>query len=149
MRVKVGEFDVQLLRLLSKNARLNYSQLAEALNTTRQRIARRMERLERMGVIKKYTLIPDFDRLGYARVMLGITLKPGVRVEPVIERLREEKDVKVIERGIGVYNIIVHLVVPKDVKEIERRIRELSTRIEGIDKIDITFITDTVKFEIL
>ena len=81
--------------------------------------------------------------------MLGITLKPGVRVESVIERLREEKDVKVIERGIGVYNIIVHLVVPKDVKEIERRIRKLSTRIEGIDKIDITFITDTVKFEIL
>ena len=53
MRAKVGEFDVQLLRLLSKNARLNYSQLAEALNTTRQRITRRMERLERMGVIKK------------------------------------------------------------------------------------------------
>ena len=149
MRAKVGEFDVQLLRLLSKNARLNYSQLAEALNTTRQRIARRMERLERMGVIKKYTLIPDFDRLGYARVMLGISLKPGVWVEPVIERLREEKDVKVIERGIGVYNIIVHLVVPKDVKEIERRIRKLSTRIEGIDKINITFITDIVKFEIL
>jgi len=59
VRVKVGEFDVQLLRLLSKNARLNYKQLAEALNTTRQRITRRMERLERMGVIKKYTVIPD------------------------------------------------------------------------------------------
>ena len=42
VRVKVDEFDAQLLRLLSKNARLNYKQLAEALNTTRQRIARRM-----------------------------------------------------------------------------------------------------------
>ena len=147
--VKVGEFDVQLIRLLSKNARLNYSQLAEALNTTRQRITRRMWKLERMGVIKKYTVIPDFDRLDYTCVILGIILKPGVRVEPIIERLKREEDVKIIERAIGVHNIIVHLVVPKDMKEIERRINKLSTKIEGIDKIDVAFITDIVKFETL
>jgi len=40
-------------------------------------------------------------------------------------------------------------VETKDMKGIERKINELSTRIDGIDKMDITFITDIVKFDIL
>lgn len=149
MRGKIDKMDIQLIKLLAKNSRLTYKELAEILKTTRQRVSRRMEKLERIGAIKKYTVIPDFDRLGYIYIIIGITIKPGIPVEPVIEKLKMEENVKIIERAVGSHNLIIHMVAPKEMKEIEKRINDLSSKIEGIDKMDITFITDIVKFEIL
>ncbi len=80
MADKINPVDHRILKLLSKNARLTYKELAELLGTTRQRISRRMNRLEQSGVILKYTVIPDYDALGYIHVVLGITLKPGGRM---------------------------------------------------------------------
>lgn len=58
MADKINPVDHRILKLLSKNARLTYKELAELLGTTRQRISRRMNRLEQSGVILKYTVIP-------------------------------------------------------------------------------------------
>jgi len=149
MRAKIDKVDIQLINLLAKNSRLTYKELAEQLKTTRQRISRRLEKLEKMGVIKKYTIIPDFERLGYVYVILGITLKPGASVDEIIEKLKDDTDIKIIERAIGSHNLVIHLVAPKDMRDIEKRIHEISRKIEGIDKMDITFITEIVKFEIL
>lgn len=149
MADKITEIDLRILKLLSKNARLTYRELAEMLGTTRQRVSRRMDRLERNGVIKKYTVIPDYEALGYVHVILGITVKPNVNLEEVIPALVEDDNVKIVQRALGSHNLVVHIVGPKDMRELERIISEVSRKIPGVDKLDITFITDTVKFEVL
>ncbi|ANF23234.1 Lrp/AsnC family transcriptional regulator [Thermococcus piezophilus] len=149
MADKITGIDVKILKLLAKNARLTYKELAEILGTTRQRISRRMDRLERNGIIKKYTIIPDYDALGYIHVILGITIRPSVDIDKVIELLKEDENVKVIERALGSHNLVVHIVGPKDMKEMEKIISNVSRKIPGIDKLDITFVTEIVKFEVL
>jgi len=149
MKNKIDKFDLQIMGVLAKNARVNYRQLAELLNTTRQRVARRLERLEREGTIKKYTIIPDFDKLGYLYVAIGISIKPGTPIEKIIETLKEDEDVKVIQRAIGYHQLIVHIVAPKNMKEIEKKIHELSKKIEGLEGMDMSFVTDIVKFELV
>ncbi|AEK72408.1 putative transcription regulator [Thermococcus sp. 4557] len=150
MADKINGIDIRILKLLSKNARLTYKELAEILGTTRQRISRRMDRLERNGVIKKYTVIPDYDALGYVHVILRITLKPSVNIDEIIPILVEDENIKIIQRAIGSHSLVVHIVGPKDMKEeLERIIAEVSRKIPGIDKLDITFVTETVKFEVL
>jgi len=149
MKNKIDKFDLQIMGVLAKNARVNYRQLAELLNTTRQRVARRLERLEREGTIKKYTIIPDFDKLGYLYVAIGISIKPGTPIEKIIETLKEDEDVKVIQRAIGYHQLIVHIVAPKNMKEIEKKIHELSKKIEGLEGMDLSFVTDIVKFELV
>ncbi|ASI98502.1 Lrp/AsnC family transcriptional regulator [Thermococcus celer] len=146
---KITEIDVKILKLLAKNARLTYKELAEILGTTRQRVSRRMDRLERKGVIKKYTVIPDYDALGYAHVILGITIKPSVNVDEVIPALLEDENVKIVERALGSHNLVVHIVGPKDMKEIEKTITDVSRKIPGIDELDITFVTEILKFDVL
>ncbi|WP_297419096.1 Lrp/AsnC family transcriptional regulator [Thermococcus sp.] len=146
---KITGIDIRILRLLSKNARLTYKELAEMLGTTRQRISRRMDRLERNGVIKKYTVIPDYGELGYVHVVLGITLKPTTNLDEVIPRLVEDDNIKIIQRALGSHSLVLHIVGPRDMKELEKIISEVSSRIPGIDKLDITFVTETVKFEVL
>ncbi|RLF82634.1 transcriptional regulator [Thermococci archaeon] len=149
MKNKIDKFDLQIMGVLAKNARVNYRQLAELLNTTRQRVARRLERLEREGTIKKYTIIPDFDKLGYLYVAIGISIKPGTPIEKIIETLKEDEDVKVIQRAIGYHQLIVHIVAPKNMKEIEKKIHELSKKVEGLEGMDMSFVTDIVKFELV
>ncbi|HDZ36607.1 MAG TPA: Lrp/AsnC family transcriptional regulator [Thermococcus sp.] len=149
MANKIHEIDIKILKLLSKNARLTYKELAEILGTTRQRVSRRMERLERTGIIKKYTVIPDYNALGYVHVILGITIKPSVNIDEVIPILLEDDNIKIVQRAIGSHSLVVHIVGPKDFKELERIISEVSRKIPGIDKLDITFVTETVKFEVL
>jgi len=146
---KINGIDIRILKLLSKNARLTYKELAEILGTTRQRISRRMDRLERNGIIQKYTIIPNYDTLGYVHVILGITVKPTVDLDDVVNTIKDDENVKIIQRGLGSHNLVVHVVGPKDMKELERIITEVSKKIPGIDKLDITFVTETVKFEVL
>ncbi len=149
MRAKIDAIDLKLMELLSKNARLTYKELAARLKTTRQRVSRRLEKLEKMGLIKKYTIVPDFDQLGYIYVVLGITVKPGTEIDPIVMELEKEPDIKVIEKALGSHNLIIHLLAPKDMKKLEARINEIAGKINGMDKLDITFITEIVKFETL
>jgi len=145
----ISEIDMKILKLLSKDARLTYKELAEILGTTRQRVSRRMDRLEKSGIVKKYTVIPDYEALGYSHVVLGITLRPSVDIDEVVENLRQIDEVKIIERGLGAHNLIVHVIGPKDMKELEKIISLISKKMPGLEKMDITFVTDVVKFETL
>lgn len=149
MADKITPIDMRILKLLAKNARLTYKELAELLGTTRQRISRRMNRLEQNGVVLKYTVIPNYDALGYVHVILGITLKPGVNLDEIIEELKKDENVKIIQRALGSHNLVVHIVGPRDMKELERTISEVTKKIPGVEHLDITFITETVKFETL
>ncbi|WP_456367214.1 Lrp/AsnC family transcriptional regulator [Thermococcus sp.] len=147
MAEKINPVDLHILKLLSKNARLTYKELAELLGTTRQRISRRMNRLEQSGVVLKYTVIPNYEALGYVHVILGITLKPDVDIDEVTKMLAKDENVKILQRALGSHNLVVHIIGPKDMKELERIISGVAKKIPGIDHLDVTFITETVKFE--
>ncbi|WP_297062382.1 Lrp/AsnC family transcriptional regulator [Thermococcus sp.] len=146
---KITAIDLRILKLLAKNARLTYKELAELLGTTRQRISRRMNRLEQNGIVLKYTVIPNYDALGYIHVILGVTVRPDVDVGEVIATLKEDDNVKIIQRALGSHNLVLHIIGPKDMRELEKIITSITKKIPGIEHLDITFVTETVKFEAL
>ncbi|AJC71809.1 MAG: Lrp/AsnC family transcriptional regulator [Thermococcus sp.] len=146
-KVKIDPVDIKIVRLLSENARLTYKELAEAIGTTRQRISRRMNKLEKMGIVQKYTVIPDYEALGYSHIVLGITLKPGAKLDDVVSILKDKEHVKIIQKALGTHNLVVHVVAPKDMKEIQSIIESITSDIKDIDHLDITFITETCKFQ--
>ncbi|ACS32969.1 Lrp/AsnC family transcriptional regulator [Thermococcus gammatolerans] len=146
-KVKIDSIDLRIVHLLSENARMTYKELAEAIGTTRQRISRRMDKLERMGIIQKYTILPDYESLGYSYIILGITLKPGAKTDSIIQNLKEKEYVKIIQKALGTHNLVVHVIAPKDMREIQSIIESITSDIEDIDHVDITFITETCKFQ--
>lgn len=147
MRNKVDEIDVKLLQALTENSKVTCNELAKKLGISRQQVARRLKKLEKNGIIKKYTIAVDFEKLNYIYAGLGITLKPGVPVEEIIEILKKDKDVKVIERGIGTHDIFLRVAVPKSLRELESKIHEIIMKIGEVEKVDKTIITEVVKYE--
>ena len=64
--------DLQICSELLKNSKVSDRELARKLGVSQPTITRRRAKLERIQVIREYTFIPDFPKLGYH--ILAITL---------------------------------------------------------------------------
>jgi DNA-binding Lrp family transcriptional regulator len=67
----VKELELNLLSELIKNSRRSDRELAKAIGSTQPTVTRTRRKLEKLGVIREYTVIPDFSKLGYE--LLGLT----------------------------------------------------------------------------
>ena len=80
---------------LMKNSRRSDRELAKVVGTSQPKVSRIIKRLEREGIIKEYTIIPDFKRLGYE--IMGITFvkkrvidrKENAELRKTVEKIEE------------------------------------------------------------
>jgi DNA-binding Lrp family transcriptional regulator len=110
-RVEVlKDVELRLVSELMKNSRRSDRELAKVLGVSQPTVSRTIKKLEKGGVIKEYTIIPDFGKLGYK--ILAITLIKLKRLlnQEQIERARkiaqeslnaEALEVVMLERGLG------------------------------------------------
>jgi len=101
------------LRLVSElliNSRRSDRQLAKALGVSQPTVTRTRAMLEKEGYISEYTVIPNFNKLGYHLFVLTFfSWKEGVdksEMEEAIKRAQKKapsvpSNVVLIERGIG------------------------------------------------
>jgi DNA-binding Lrp family transcriptional regulator len=66
------DVELRLISELMKNSRRSDRELAKVLEVSQPTVGRIIKRLEKEGIIKEYTMIPDFARLGYQ--LMGVTL---------------------------------------------------------------------------
>ena len=149
MRTRIDKLDMKLIHVLAVNSRMNCKELAEKVGISRQSAAKRLKKLKKMNIILRYTIIPDFDKLEYIYASLGITLEPGAPIDRIVQKLKKDRDVKAIERGIGSHNLIVRIAVSKKMEELEKKINVIIEKIGHVQRYDTTIITKIEKFETL
>jgi DNA-binding Lrp family transcriptional regulator len=72
----------RLLSELMKNSRRSDRELARVLGISQPTVTRLRGKLEKMGVIKEYTMIPDFNKLGYDLMSFTcVKMKQGLNSE--------------------------------------------------------------------
>ena len=64
------DFEIRLVSELMKNSRRSDRQIAKELRVSQPTVSRTIARLEKEGVLREYTAIPDFRRLGYNLVAI-------------------------------------------------------------------------------
>ena len=103
------DVELKLISELMKNSRRSDRDLSEALSVSQPTVTRTRTKLEKEGLIREYTIIPDFQKLGYHIVALTFA-KFHNQPSPEIlrkakavaqEKLGEIEEAVVIERGIG------------------------------------------------
>jgi DNA-binding Lrp family transcriptional regulator len=83
------DIELKLLAELMKNSHRSDRELARTLGSSQPTITRIRNRLEKEGIIKEYTMVPDFFKLGYTLMGLTfVTLKKGLDIKE-IQKARE------------------------------------------------------------
>ena len=65
--VELKDIEVKIIAELMKNSHRSDREIARAIGTSQPRVSRIIKKLEEEGVIKEYSVIPDFKRLSYQR----------------------------------------------------------------------------------
>jgi len=107
--INMKDLKVRLISELMKNSRRSDRELAKAIGTSQPTVSRIIRKLEKEGIIKEYTILPDFKKLGYhicAFTFADFQTPQDLQsmrelVEEYGKRLAEIPEAVMIERGLG------------------------------------------------
>lgn len=142
--MKVTPSDERLIALLREDARASTAQIARRLGLSRTTVQSRIDRLERQGVIRGYTVRLregyDQDRI---RAHIMITVLPK-KMATVVRALAEMPEVRALHSVSGPFDLVA-LGVASDVGAMD----ELTDRIGAVDGVERTSsaIILSTKFE--
>ncbi|MCJ7424600.1 Lrp/AsnC family transcriptional regulator [Candidatus Bathyarchaeota archaeon] len=110
------ETALRLIFELMKDSRRSDRTLAKALHVSQPTVSRMLTRLRKEGIIKEYTMIPDFTKLGFTLLAFTLVkLGANLSAEAIAEArtrakqdLERRKDIMMLERGIGMgFDILI------------------------------------------
>jgi DNA-binding Lrp family transcriptional regulator len=98
------EIELKVLSELIKNSRRSDRELARDIGSSQPTISRIRKRLEKKGYIKEYTMIPDYEKLGYE--ILAVTL---LTYKKRFDQLKIKKAKRILVEAFkkGPYEIIM------------------------------------------
>jgi DNA-binding Lrp family transcriptional regulator len=82
--------ELRLISELMKNSRRSDRELAKVLGVSQPTVSRMVKRLENEGVIREYTMIPDFVRLGFGIMSVDFAKLKGPVPEEKLMEIREQ-----------------------------------------------------------
>jgi DNA-binding Lrp family transcriptional regulator len=83
------DIEVRVLAELMKNSRKSDRELAKVVGVSQPTVTRIRNKLEKSGIIKEYTLIPDFTKLGYQIMAVAFIGKQEGPTEKESKELRK------------------------------------------------------------
>ncbi|MBW2985995.1 Lrp/AsnC family transcriptional regulator [Candidatus Woesearchaeota archaeon] len=138
--MELDEKDIQVLEELKQNAKRTTSQISKRVNLPITTVHNRIKKLEKLGVIKSYTVELDYKKLdkplaAYVMVTVVYMLPSGIKVmqEDVAKEIKGLAGVESVELLTGATDILVKVRV-KDVEELNEFIIKQLRKIEGVDK---------------
>ncbi len=110
--VPVDRVDLALLRMLATDARMSQRRMAREAGMSASAVGERLARLERHGVIRRYSVEVDWATLGYPVVVyLTVTAVPGQDLAAVARAIRELPEAQDIMIVTGDMDLLVRLRV--------------------------------------
>lgn len=145
---KLDEIDFAVLRNLQEHARISNVELADRVGLSPAPCLRRVQALERSGVIKKYVAL--LNPSAVARevtvfVQISLDLQVGGRLDSFEQQIMQRPEVLECYLMTGDSDYLLRVVVP-DVAAYERFLKEALTRVDGVVGIKSSFALRQVKY---
>ncbi|MBS7611496.1 Lrp/AsnC family transcriptional regulator [Candidatus Bathyarchaeota archaeon] len=128
--VRLDDIDRQILEALKRNSRVKYTELARTVGVTEGAIRRRVNRLVKSGVIKKFTV-----EIGATKPLLKalvlISARTSHPLSIVSEKVKKLRDVEAVYEVSGLYDIVA-IIKGSDVSDLNNCIDEIR-KIDGVE----------------
>ncbi len=144
-RVAWDDLDLEILRLLNRDARQSYRDLARQLKISTSTVSTRIHRLEKKGIITGYAPIIDQSKTGFdLPVVIGLQISKGKLLE-VQQKVAEDPRVYGVYDVTGDWDSIV-MARFRDTRELDAFIK----RVLALPYVERTYtqvVLNTVKEE--
>lgn len=141
----LDEVDRTIIIELMRNARTTYRELAKIVKLTDVAVIKRVKKLEKMGVIRKYTVIVNPLAMGYGKISYtGINVKPE-KLFDVVRYLKEKEYVKYLSLTTGDHDIlaVIWARTAEELESIHNDIRSL----DGVVAVYPMILSEVIKDE--
>jgi Lrp/AsnC family transcriptional regulator, regulator for asnA, asnC and gidA len=142
----IDELDQKILKLITKNARIPFLEVARECGVSGAAIHQRVQRLLNLGVVTGSEFILDPEKLGYNTcAFMGIHLEKASFHKQVVEQLLKIPEIIECHYTTGQYAIFLKIQT-KTNKHLKQIIDDEFQKIEGIARTE-TFMSLLVEFE--
>lgn len=145
MPLRLDETDTSILKVLMKDGRLSFRQIAAQVGVTTPTVESRVRRMTESGIIKKIAPILDIDKVERGVSALLMIKADLAKVGPTLERLTPLDEVRSIFLSTGQANVIVRVATSSN-EALEDFLNEKITSL-GVDIVSSEVIMRTVKDE--
>ena len=131
-----------ILNVLQENARLSYRKIAEKIGTTAATISARVQEMETEGIIKKYTVLLDYDKLSKVTLLLTVDADAS-KIGGVTEKIVQVPEVCCVLRVTGPFDLVA--LVRCDGHRGARQLLDIINSIEGVRNVTSHVVLETIQ----
>lgn len=144
--MQLDGIDVQIIEILQENGRIMYKDIAQKAGISLPTVRDRIRRLLELGVIKKFTVVVDPDKIfGKVRGIFLLQADPS-SMEEAVRKLSSIKGVREVYTTAG-SNPIVVKVEARDLADLGELASKKLSEVKGITGYSCLVITKTAKEE--
>ncbi len=133
---RLDDLDMKILSSLYADASVSVPKLSKEMGVNLSVMYSRIKRLQKRGVIEKFTVLVNEDNLGMrAGALAGLTIDPKQR-ETVLKEVEKVEGVRLIREVTGRFDIIVNLK-GQSLDELHRAVYDIIGKISGVMQTEI------------
>ena len=142
----LDDLDWQILQAIQENSKQTYSDIGRQLGVAHSTVYDRIKKLEQIGVIKKWTVDLDYDKLGlnYITAYMIVYTDPK-ESENVAKILSEANEVVEVSMSLSEELLIHAKVIARDQESLHSFIAKKVAPLQGVLRIRTSIITKKIK----
>ena len=128
-KFNIDDISLKILSLLQENARMSYTEIGQIIGMNSTSIKERVQKMEDFGIIKKYTIQIDDEKLGYpinAIMVLSCSGAYTPQEQVIVDLLSQYHQVLEVLRISGRNDFLIKVCVRSmdEYKEINNKLGE-------------------------
>jgi len=142
----LDDLDWSILRLLQSKSNQTYAIMGRQLNVAHSTIYERIKRMEQYGIIKKYTITIDLEKIGkkYVTAIMTVFTDPK-ETEIVAQKLAGMKEVVEADTLLSEELSVITRVVADDQEKLHSFIANKVVSLPGVLRIRTSIVTKKFK----
>jgi len=146
--VVLDDLDLEILQVLEENSKRTYTEIGRLLGVAHSTVYDRIRKMEKQGVIRKYTVILDLEKAGvkYITAVMTVFTDPK-ESENVAKRLSGLEQVLEVSTSLSEELLIIAKVVAEDQEKLHSFIAHSVAPLPGVLRIRTSIVTRKYKEE--
>jgi Lrp/AsnC family transcriptional regulator for asnA, asnC and gidA len=141
--------DWAILRILQENAKARYTEIGKELNLAHSTVYDRIKKLEKHGIITKYTIAVDFKKTGMKILPALVTIFSDPKEsEKIAEQLAKYQQVSEVLISLSEELVIIARISARDQETLHFFIAHNIAPLKGVLRIRTSVISKQFKQEI-